>query len=67
MDGLTWTNQQGQQSHIYHFLDQSTLFQTAAVTRSHTVVLNRPSEPYTKVGFSGQDRQDACVWMPEQS
>ena len=35
VDGVTWTNSSGQQYHVYHFLDQSTLFQTAVVTHSH--------------------------------
>ena len=29
MDGFTWTNQQGSQFHVYHFVDQSTGYQTA--------------------------------------
>ena len=29
MDGFTWTNQQGTQFHVYHFVDQSTGYQTA--------------------------------------
>ena len=33
--GLTWTNKAGSQFHIYHVLDQSTLYHTAVVTRSH--------------------------------
>ena len=35
VDGLTWTNKAGSQFHIYHVLDQSTLYHTAVVTRSH--------------------------------
>ena len=35
VDGLTWTNKAGNQFHIYHVLDQSTLYHTAVVTRSH--------------------------------
>ena len=36
MDGVVWTNSQGDQFFFYHFLGQSTLFQTAVVTPSHT-------------------------------
>ena len=36
VDGLTWTNKAGQQYHIYHFIDQSTLYHTAVVTSSHS-------------------------------
>lgn len=32
MDGITWTNQNGDQFHFYHFIDQSTLFHTAVAT-----------------------------------
>lgn len=28
MAGFTWTNQQGTQFHVYHFVDQSTGYQT---------------------------------------
>ena len=36
MDGVMWTNSKGDQFFLYHFLDQSTLFQTAVVAPSHT-------------------------------
>ena len=36
MDGVMWTNSKGDQFFFYHFLDQSTLFQTAVVAPSHT-------------------------------
>ena len=36
MDGVVWTNSQGEKFFFYHFLDQSTMFQTALVTPSHT-------------------------------
>ena len=36
MDGVVWTNSQGDKFFFYHFLDQSTMFQTAMVTPSHT-------------------------------
>ena len=36
MDGIVWTNKQGQKYHIYHFIDQSTLFHTAMVTPAHS-------------------------------
>eukprot|EP00435_Cladocopium_sp_Y103_P001498 s4960_g1.t1 len=36
MDGVTWTNSQGTQFHFYHFLDQSTMFNTAVVSPGHT-------------------------------
>ena len=36
MDGITWTNSQGSQFHFYHFLDQSTMFNTAVVSPGHT-------------------------------
>ena len=29
MDGITWTNSKGQQFYFYHFVDQSTTYQTA--------------------------------------
>ena len=32
MDGITWTNQNGDHFHFYHFIDQSTLFHTAVAT-----------------------------------
>lgn len=36
MDGISWTNQKGQNFHFYHFVDQSTSFQTAIVSPSRT-------------------------------
>eukprot|EP00435_Cladocopium_sp_Y103_P013861 s2131_g3.t1 len=36
MDGVVWTNSQGRQFFFYHFLDQSTMFQTAMVAPAHT-------------------------------
>ena len=36
MDGITWTNSQGSQFHFYHFLDQSTMFNTAVISPGHT-------------------------------
>ena len=36
MDGVVWTNSKGDQFFFYHFLDQSTLFQTAVVAPAHT-------------------------------
>ena len=36
MDGITWTNSNGEQYHFYHFIDQSTLFHTAVISPSHT-------------------------------
>eukprot|EP00435_Cladocopium_sp_Y103_P037577 s2392_g10.t1 len=36
MDGVVWHNSKGDQFFFYHFLDQSTLFQTAVVAPSHT-------------------------------
>lgn len=36
MDGISWTYQKGQNFHFYHFLDQSTSFQTAIVSPSRT-------------------------------
>ena len=36
MDGVTWTNQQGQQFHFYHFVCHSTAFQTAVCSPSRT-------------------------------
>ena len=36
MDGVTWTNADGQQFHFYHFVDQSTVFQTAVATAGHS-------------------------------
>ena len=35
MDAITWTNAKGSQFHFYHFLDQSTLFNTAVVAPAH--------------------------------
>ena len=35
IDGITWTKKMGQQYNIYHMLDQSTLYHTAVVTRTH--------------------------------
>ena len=34
MDQITWTNQQGQQFHFYHIIDQSTLYHTAMIAPS---------------------------------
>ena len=36
MDAVTWTNSQGSQFHFYHFLDQSTLFNTAVIAPAHS-------------------------------
>eukprot|EP00435_Cladocopium_sp_Y103_P024408 s473_g6.t1 len=36
MDGVTWTNQNGDQFHFYHFIDQSTLFHTAVASPGHS-------------------------------
>ena len=36
MDGITWTNKQGEQFHFYHFLDQSTLYHTAVCSVSRS-------------------------------
>ena len=36
MDGITWTNQQGEQFHFNHFLDQNTLYHTAICSASRT-------------------------------
>ena len=36
MDGITWTNKNGDQYHFYHFIDQSTLFHTAVVSPGHS-------------------------------
>ena len=36
MDGISWTNNKGQNFHFYHFVDQSTSFQTAVVSPSRT-------------------------------
>ena len=36
IDGVTWTNRNGTQFHIYHMLDQSTLYHTAVVTPAHS-------------------------------
>ena len=38
MDGITWTNSQGDHFHFYHFLDQATSYHTAvcSVSRSAT-------------------------------
>ena len=36
MDGITWTNKQGESFHFYHFLDQSTVYHTALVSPSRT-------------------------------
>ena len=36
MDGVVWKNSKGDQFFFYHFLDQSTLFQTAVVAPAHT-------------------------------
>ena len=36
MDGITWTNQKGDQFHFYHFIDQSTLYHTAICSASRT-------------------------------
>ena len=36
MDGVSWTNQLGQNFHFYHLIDQSTSFQTAIVSPSRT-------------------------------
>lgn len=36
MDGVSWSNQNGQQFHFYHFVDQSTSFQTAIASPSRT-------------------------------
>ena len=36
MDGVVFTNQQGKQFHFYHFVDQSTCFQTAVSSASRT-------------------------------
>eukprot|EP00435_Cladocopium_sp_Y103_P028567 s529_g7.t1 len=35
MDAVKWTNQQGQQFLFYHFVDQSTAFQTAVIAPSN--------------------------------
>ena len=36
MDGITWSNHQGQQFHFYHFLDHHTMYHTAVVSMSRT-------------------------------
>ena len=36
MDGVTWTNQQGTDFYIYHFIDQSTSFHTAVLAHTHS-------------------------------
>ena len=36
MDGFTWTNHQGTQFHVYHFVDQSTGYQTAVCSPSRS-------------------------------
>ena len=36
MDAVTWTSSQGSQFHFYHFLDQSTLFNTAVIAPAHS-------------------------------
>ena len=36
MDGVTWHNHQGERFHFYHFVDQSTVFQTAVIAPSRT-------------------------------
>ena len=36
MDGVVWTNQNGDHFHFFHFVDQSTSFQTAVVAPSRT-------------------------------
>ena len=36
MDGILWTNKQGEKFHFYHFVDQSTTYQTAIVSPSRT-------------------------------
>ena len=36
MDGLTWTNAQGKNFHIYHFVDSATSFQVACVAPSRS-------------------------------
>ena len=36
MDGITWTNKQGEQYHFYHFVDQSTLYHTAVCSVSRS-------------------------------
>ena len=36
MDGISWTNKQGERFHFYHFVDQSTVYQTAVVSPSRT-------------------------------
>jgi hypothetical protein len=36
MDGITWTNQKGDQFHFYHFIEQSTLYHTAVCSASRS-------------------------------
>ncbi len=36
MDGITWTNSQGERFHFYHFVDHSTAFQTAICSPSRS-------------------------------
>ena len=36
MDGISWTSKSGEQFHFYHFVDQSTNFQTAVIAPSRT-------------------------------
>ena len=47
MDGITWSNSQGEKFHFYHFVDQATVFQTAVIAPS------RNTEQAVKALLSG--------------
>ena len=47
MDGITWSNSQGEKFHFYHFVDHATVFQTAVIAPS------RNTEQAVKALLSG--------------
>ena len=63
MDGVVWTNSQGDKFFFYHFLDQSTMFQTALVTPSHTT--EQACRALLMDGSTGQGHPAYCALMPE--
>ena len=47
MDGITWTNNRGDQFHFYHFIDQATLYHTAVCS------VSRPAASATQALLQG--------------
>ena len=64
MDGFTWTNQQGTQFHVYHFVDQSTGYQTAVCSpgRSSEMAIRALVQGWVSwAGSPGQLCMDAAT------